>query len=559
MQRTRSAIVNKCRNIRLRNNALSLALCVFFSTGISRADNPIVQTLYTADPAPMVYNDKVYLYTSHDEDVIENNFFTMKNYRCYSSSDIVNWTDHGMVATIQDFKWAGTIGAWAPHGIHRDGKFYLYCPIQLKGIGVLVSNTPYGPFTDPLGRPLIKHSSGDIDPTVYIDSDGQAYLYWGNPDLYYVKLNQDMTSYSGNVTKVTLTVASFGKRSKTDRPTSYEEGPWLYKRNNLYYMVFAGGPVSEHIGYSTSNSPVGPWTYGGVIMPTQGASFTNHPGVIDFKGNSYFFYHNGALTGGGGYHRSVCVEQFSYSTDGKIPTINMTKNGPNQVGTLNPYDTVQAETICWESGVKTEKCSEGGVDVCNIENGDYIKVKGVNFGTGATTFDARVSSANSGGKIELRLDSQTGTLVGTCTVTGTGGWQTWATKSCTVTGATGTHDLFLKFTGGSGSLFNFNWWKFNQPVKTSHSVFRNTITTAKAVVDKESVQLSFPNQIVHENVNVSLFDLNGRIALTLYKGKLQQNQLIIPLRRNEIQIGTYILNVSTKKQSLLEKQVVIKN
>ncbi|MDP4182137.1 MAG: carbohydrate-binding protein, partial [Bacillota bacterium] len=120
------------------------------------------------------------------------------------------------------------------------------------------------------------------------------------------------------------------------------------------------------------------------------------------------------------------------------------------------------ETICWESGVETEKCSEGGIDVCSIQNGDYIKVKGVNFGTGATSFDARVASAASGGKIELHLDSPTGKLVGTCAVSGTGGLQKWVTKSCTVSGATGTHDLYLKFTGGSGNLFNLNWWKFKK-------------------------------------------------------------------------------------------------
>ena len=102
-------------------------------------------------------------------------------------------------------------------------------------------------------------------------------------------------------------------------------------------MIFAGGPISEHIAYSTSNSPTGPWTYRGKIMPTQGSSFTNHAGVIDFRGNSYFFYHNGALPGGGGFNRSVCVEQFKYNADGTFPTINMTTTGPSQIGNLNPY------------------------------------------------------------------------------------------------------------------------------------------------------------------------------------------------------------------------------
>ncbi|WP_285786454.1 carbohydrate-binding protein, partial [Microbispora sp. NBRC 16548] len=131
-----------------------------------------------------------------------------------------------------------------------------------------------------------------------------------------------------------------------------------------------------------------------------------------------------------------------------------------QIGTLNPYTRQEAETIAWESGVETEASNEGGMNVGFIDNGDYIKVKGVGFGTGATSFSARVASGAGGGKIELRRDSATGTLMGTCDVPGTGGWQTWTTVSCPVTGATGTHDLYLKFTGGSGYLFNLNWWQF---------------------------------------------------------------------------------------------------
>ncbi len=449
--------------------ALLSAITLFIPT-VSYADNPIVQTLYTADPAPMVYNDTCYVYTGHDEDTLVNNFFTMNDWRCYSSTDMANWTDNGSPLSYSSFSWAKG-DAWAGQCIQRNGKFYYYVPLTPKtggtAIGVAVSDSPTGPFKDPLGKPLVSTGSGDIDPTVYIDDDGQAYLYWGNPNLYYVKLNQDMVSYSGSIVKVPLTTASFGTRSKTDRPTTYEEGPWFYKRNSLYYMVFAGGPISEHIGYSTSTGPTGPWTYRGKIMPTQGSSFTNHPGVADFKGNSYFFYHNGALPDGGGYHRSVCVEQFKYNADGTFPTINMTTTGPAQVGNLNPYVKTEAETICWESGIETETCSEGGMDVGFIENGDYIKVKGVDFGTGAASFVARVASATSGGNIELRLDSPTGKLVGTCGVTETSGWQTWVDKTCTVSGAVGIHDLYLKFTGGSGYLFNFNWWKFTKEGSTS--------------------------------------------------------------------------------------------
>ena len=144
----------------------------------------------------MVYPDTVYLYTTHDEDNADG--FLMKDWLLYTSTDMVNWTDRGVVATLKDFKWVDVDnGAWAAQCIRRNNKFYLYCPVPNGlGIGVLVADSPYGPFKDPIGKPLIKNSNHDIDPSVFIDDDGQTYLYWGNPNLYYVKLNEDMVSYS---------------------------------------------------------------------------------------------------------------------------------------------------------------------------------------------------------------------------------------------------------------------------------------------------------------------------------------------------------------------------
>lgn len=442
--------------------AASLLCFVTLLAAPARADNPIVQTIYTADPAPLVHNGRVYLYTGHDED--GSTWFTMKEWRVYSSEDMVNWTDHGSPMSLATFSWASQ-DAWAGQAVYRNGKFYWYVPVVNRAtgrmaIGVGVSDSPTGPFRDAIGRPLVEN--GEIDPSVFIDDDGQAYLYWGNPNLWYVRLNPDMISYSGGVNRIPLTTAGFGTRTgDPDRPTLYEEGPWVYKRNGVYYMAFAAECCSEFIGYSTAPGPTGPWTYRGTIMPRQGASFTNHPGIIDYKGGSYFFYHNGALPGGSGFTRSVAVEQFTYRADGTIPTINMTTTGAPQIGTLNPYVRQEAETIAWTGGVETEPSSAGGMNIGYIDNGDYVKVKGVAFGSGATSFTARVASGASGGRIELRLGSTTGTLVGTCTVGSTGGWQTWTTVTCPVTGATGTHDLYLRFTGGSGYLFNVDWWQFS--------------------------------------------------------------------------------------------------
>ena len=210
-----------------------------------------------------------------------------------------------------------------------------------------------------------------------------------------------MISYDQEVgiVQVELTPEGFGLREGGDpkRPTLYEEGPWFYKRNGLYYMVYAASGIPENIAYSTSPSPTGPWTFRGIIMPTQGTSFTNHPGICDFKGRSYFFYHNGALPGGGGFTRSVCVEEFTYNPDGTFPTINMTTEGVAPVDNLDPYVRNEAETIAWSYGVRTEPCSQGGMNVCNIDDGDYIKVRSVDFGDqGAISFAASVSSVSAG-------------------------------------------------------------------------------------------------------------------------------------------------------------------
>jgi arabinoxylan arabinofuranohydrolase len=439
---------------------LSWMVTVAASDTICFADNPFVQTIYTADPAPFVYNGVVYAFLDHDEDGTYG-WFQMKDWRLFTTTDMVNWTDRGVTASLKTFSW-GRVDAWAGQVVYRNNKFYYYVPIRLQGdpfgIGVGVSDKPEGPYTDAIGKPLVS-GGGFIDPTVFLDDDGQAYLYWGNPTLSMVKLNPDMVSYSGDIVKIPMNATTVNNM--------YLEGPWFYKRNGLYYLLYStqnnGTAGKEDIRYSTSTGPTGPWTYRGIIQPVQtgGKSWTNHCGTIDYKGKSYYFYHTGDLPGGSDFTRSSCVEEFKYNADGTIPTIPMTKEGPSPIENLNPFIQTEAETIAFSSGLKTEVCSEGGMNVTSINNGDYIKVRSVDFGTGAVSFEARVASAASGGNIEIHLDSLTGTLVGTCAVAGTGGAQTWATKSCTVSGATGKHDLFFKFTGsGTAELFKFNWWRF---------------------------------------------------------------------------------------------------
>lgn len=453
------------------------ALCcvAFLAVLPSKADNPIVQNIYTADPAPMVSGDTLYLYTSHDEDQLINNFYTMYDWKCYSTKDMVNFTDHGTVLSLSTFKWAQD-RAWAPQCIERNGKFYLYVPIHKKNggmvIGVGISDSPTGPFTDAIGKPLVDEGDwNDIDPTVFIDDDGQAYLYFGNPKIRYVKLNEDMISYDTTIGKkgvvdVEMNEDSFGPKVEKDkdRTSSYAEAPWFYKRNNLYYMVYAGflpNGGSEHLAYSTSTSPTGPWEYKGIFMPSQGGCYTNHPGIVDFKGHSYLFYHNQALKNGGSYHRSVALEEFVYNEDGTIPTIHMTKEGPEAIAVLNPYQWTEAETYAWGTNIEVEGSKQGGLNLCDIKNGSSIKVKNVDFGEkGAVSFRAAIASVKEA-KLELHLDSMDGPLIGTMNIQDTGGDYSFKIFSTDIANATGVHDMFMVFKGEDKvSLAKFDHWRF---------------------------------------------------------------------------------------------------
>lgn len=437
------------------------------------AQNPIIQTKYTADPAPLVYNDTVFLYTGHDEDDAFG--FKMQDWLLYTSTDMVNWTDHGMVASLKDFKWVTyDNGAWAPQCVRRNNKFYLYCPMPGGvGIGVLVSDSPYGPFKDPIGKSLIKSGPQDIDPTVLIDDDGQAYLYWGNPNLYYVKLNKDMVSYSGDIIKDTW----FAKVKGQPDPFHYQEGPWVYKRNGRYYMAYASTCCPEGIGYAMSNSPTGPWEYKGMIMDGDQRSSGNHPGIIDYKGNTYVFGFNYAIlkqTMAKHYERrSICVEKLTFNADGTIQKLPFwTTNGVKQLGTLNPYNRTEAETMAFSEGLKTEFATEwernvpwnkgkkvaDRLFVTSIHNGDYLKVQGVDFSKGATSVDVSVASLY-GGKIEIHTDKIDGPILATIAINAAAEGEIWKTITTPVSNVNGIHDLFFVFKGEK-DLFNFDWWQF---------------------------------------------------------------------------------------------------
>ena len=466
----------------------AIAAVMLLATG-AKAQNPFVQTWCTSDPAPMVHNGTMYVYTGHDEDGAD--FFWMQEWRVYSTQDMVNWQDHGSPLALESFSWADD-RAWASQTVERDGKFYWYICAHSKisggmAIGVAVGDSPTGPFRDALGKPLFENGSWDhIDPTVFIDDDDQAWLMWGNPQVYYLKLNRDMISYEGELGKLPMTEEAFGgpmmkerEKGKTYKD-SYVEGPWLTKRNGTYQLLYAAGGVPEHISYSTAPSPLGPWKYAGEIMPLSNTnSFTNHCGVADFKGHSYFFYHTGKLPQGGGFGRSVAVEEFKYNADGSFPTILPTDEGVKPVGEFNPYRKVEAETMAFSKGVKTEQNDEVGVYVSDIHNGDYIKLQNVCFCNKLPrTFTARVASGLRGGQIEVRLDSIKGKLACRLEVPATGGWEKWQTLTADFTEQVkGRHDLYLVFKGRKGpKLFNFDWWEMRGLEQVNMPLFQTKYT-----------------------------------------------------------------------------------
>jgi beta-xylosidase len=445
--------------------------------GLEQVNMPLFQTKYTADPSPLVVGDTLFLYTSHDaspEDIPDENEkgsagFFMYDWLLWSTTDMVNWTEHGAVASLKDFPWRSREnGAWAIQTVERNGKYYLYAPLHGHGIGVLVADSPYGPFKDPLGKPLVWDQSNwfDIDPSVYTDDDGQAYMYWGNPHTFWAKLGSDMTSLTSEVTKL-------------PHIPNYQEGPWFYKRNGHYYLGFASTCCPEALGYAMSDAPTGPWEWKGYIMKPTQRDRGNHPGICDYKGHSYVFGQSYDLMHLDTYvhheRRSVNATEITYNADGTIQEVPywMDQEPMKQLHWLNPYQRVEAETMAWGYGLKSAKMGIPNTGVVadmptstgrknmyiyDINDGEYIRLRGVDFGKGAKSF-VMTAAATGSCTITLRLNSVHGPAIGTVTIGKTGSVEKYKSFSTKVKDAIGVHDLYLCFSDASGDV-HLDWWQF---------------------------------------------------------------------------------------------------
>ncbi len=439
----------------MRTLKLLLTLTVALSVPVF-AQNPIISTMFTPDPAPFVYGDKVYLFTDHDEDG-RNADFNMKDWLLFSTEDMVNWTYLGTQVTTATFSWARQgQRAWASQGVERDGKWYWYvcCNIATGGdaLAVAVADDPQGPWRDAIGKPLAE-GFGFIDPTVFIDDDGRAYLFWGNKGLWYGELNDDMVSFKDGWKEVPgyRDPKSFGElqskmnwaRGRNEMMTQFEEGPWLMKRNGIYYLSYPAGGVPEHMAYSTAPTVHGPWTYRGRIMDEAENSFTIHGGNITFKGRDFMFYHN---------------------EDGSIPFIPFTKEGVvTPIKNLDPYKRVEAETMAEARGLKNDRLAGRDHYVTDIHDGDWMRVRSVDFkDCGQKLVTVVVGRQRGKGTIEFHIDNMEGEPF--CTVpvnTDNAGFPTASFSYLIDTNVTGVHDLYIVFRCETPEPFTFDWWQFN--------------------------------------------------------------------------------------------------
>ena len=300
-------------------------LLVAVTSVMAQLGNPIIRHKFTADPAALVEGNTVYLYTGHDEAPEREARYVMNEWLCFSSTDLVNWKEHAVPLKVSNFQWAKA-DAWASQVVKKGTKYFWYVAVEHgtipgKAIGVAVSDSPTGPFKDARGSAIItndmttqaKIAWDDIDPSIFIDDNGQAYLFWGNTACYYAKLKPGMTELDGPIKTISL--------------PKFTEAPYVHTRNGWYYLTYSM-EFPEKTVYAMSRSIEGPWVYKGLINELAGNSNTNHHAIIDFNGKSYFIYHNGALAAdAGSFHRSVCIDELHYNPDGTIKRILMTSEG----------------------------------------------------------------------------------------------------------------------------------------------------------------------------------------------------------------------------------------
>ena len=433
------------------------------------AQNPFITDQYSADPAARVFNEKLYVYPSHDILAREGKgrvgWFCMEDYHVFSSSDLTHWTDHGVIVTQNTVPWVkpDSYSMWAPDCIYRNGKYYFFFPSTPRdssygkgfAIGVAIADKPQGPFV-PQPAP-IKGVHG-IDPNVFIDKDGQAYLYWAQGNIYAAKLKGNMLELASD--PVIL----------QELPTKgLKEGPFLFERNGIYYLTYPHvRNRTECLEYATGNNPMGPFTVRGIIMdesPT--GCWTNHQSIVQFKGQWYLFYHHNDLSPRFDKARSVCIDSLFFNEDGTIRKVMPTFRG---VGITKATDTIQPD--------RYSRISDTGAVISFLDTADTFKgwkttfdranaweqYNSVDFGKRRlTSVSMRVSSAT-GATLEIHTDALDGPLISEFEVPAGDGWQ--IVKAPLKQFTSGIHHLFIELKNGKHA--EVDWLLFNTETGVLH-------------------------------------------------------------------------------------------
>ena len=373
------------------------------------AQNPVIKALYSADPTARVFNGKVYLFPSHD--IIspvepERRWFCMEDYHVFSSEDLVNWTDHGVILNQKDVPWGNPEGysMWAPDCVEKDGKYYFYFPNASKGrgfaVGVAVADRPEGPYV-PEPEPI--EGINGIDPCVLQASDGNAYIFWGNGRC--AKLDPSMKKLAADNPKTTMKwgnreMEMVGVNCLQGLPSRQAEGPFAFEKDGNFYLTYPYVKENtEVLAYAMSKSPMGPYEYKGIIMErSQNECWTNHHSIVNYKGQWYLFYHHNDYSPNFDKNRSVRIDKISFLPDGTIEQVTPTLRG---VGETKATDHIQMDRY---SAVYHYGVYDDLLDAANPFEGFYIhfargntwvRYDDINFGeTAPTSAIFRIRSAS---------------------------------------------------------------------------------------------------------------------------------------------------------------------
>ena len=473
---------------------------------VSMAQNPIIRDQFTADPTARVFNNKVYLYPSHD--IVppagqRQDWFCMEDYHVFSSENLTDWTDHGVIVTQNKVPWVkpNSYSMWAPDCVYKDGKYYFYFPSNPAsgmgfGIGVAVADSPEGPFI-PEPEP-IKGING-IDPCVLLASDGNAYIFWGAGRCAKLKPNMKELADDTPTEKVKWGDREFemkGVNCLKGLPSRQAEGPFAFEYNGNYYLTY---PYvrnnTEVLGYAMSKNPMGPYEYKGLIMPEhENGCWTNHHSIINYKGQWYLFYHQNAFSPKDDKRRSVQIDRLYFNPDGTIQEVKKTMRG---VGINQATEKIEIDRYSSASSDVTTEL----IDTVNTfrsyqanltQKGSWIKYNDVDFScitdgylivnakaSGNTKFYIREKSAN--GKIIAKIDMtvKPETPAGTPAMFRRDFSNQWLTQSAVLEYTPkGVTDLVVTVEGDAGISIDYVQFK-NRPK------YFSAVTTPSAKPDNE--------------------------------------------------------------------------